>query len=297
MNTYIKGIERKLDDDNRLRSTFSLQTTVTGRLSSSKPNIQNIPKDPSVKNIFVAPPGKILIAADYSQLELRLLAHLSKDSFLLECFFQNRDLHDEMAREIFGANFTDRERDKVKALNFGIIYGITAFTISQKFNISIREAQSIINRWYQRAPQAKEYLENCEKQLLTGTPFLTPFGRYRRYGIISNDDSLKNEARNFAIQSCGSDLTLISAINLEKPLLNFDAFSVNIIHDELLTESFNERDKVNKIIDLTNETMMQTPIDWLQPEIIFPVDIKVGFKWGEMKKVDIATKQILPINK
>jgi len=293
MSTYVKGIEKRIDPDGRLRSSFSLQTTVTGRLSSSKPNVQNIPRNPIVKAIFGAPEGRLLIAADYSQLELRLLAHFSDDDFLLDTYYQGKDLHDEMTREIYGPNFTNEDRTKVKSLNFGIIYGITAFSIAQTFKISVSEAQRMIDKWFERAPQAKQYLDDCEKQLLTGEPFITPMGRHRRYGIISNDQGLKNESRNFKIQSTGSDLNFLSAVKLEKPLLEFDAFSVNLIHDEILTEVPNDKIKVHKTIDLKDEIMRGVPKKWLNPKIDFPVDMKVGPVWGYLKEVDIKTKKIL----
>jgi len=284
MSTYVKGIERKVDTDGRLRSSFSLQTTVTGRLSSSKPNIQNISRKAAIKNIFGAPEGRLLIEADYSQLELRLLAHFSDDDFLLETFNQDKDIHSAMAAEIYGPNFTKEDRTNVKPINFGIIYGISAFSVAQQLKISISEAQRMIDKWFERAPKAKQYLDDCEAQLSTGDPFVTPMGRYRRYGIISDDQGLKNESRNFKIQSTGSDLNLLSAIGLEKSLLELDAFSVNLIHDAILVEAPNDREKVNKIRALVEGTMEQIPIEWLHPKIPFKVDISFGFKWGEMVK-------------
>jgi DNA polymerase-1 len=285
MSTYVNGIGKKIDADSRLRASFSLQTTVTGRLSSSNPNLQNVPRDSVIKNIFIAPRDRLLIEGDYSQLELRLLAHFSDDDFLLETFAQGKDLHSEMAREIYGENFTDKERTKVKSLNFGIIYGITAFTISQKLGITLYEAQVMIDKWFRRAPKAKQYLDDCEKQLMAGEPFITPFGRYRRYGLITDDQGLKNESRNFAIQSTGSDLNLMSAIELEKSLLDLDAFSINLIHDAILVESLNDKNKVEKIINLMKETMENTvPNKWLNPKVPFVADLKFGFKWGSMIK-------------
>jgi DNA polymerase I len=282
MSTYIKGIEKKIDTDGRLRSNFNLQTTVTGRLSSSKPNLQNISRNKDVKNIFIAPKHRILIEADYSQLELRLLAHFSDDDFLLDTFLQGRDLHSEMAKEIYGKDFTKEDRTKVKSLNFGIAYGISAFALSQDLHISVSEAQMMIDKWYERSPKAREYLEGCEKQLMDGEIFITPFGRERRYGIITDEKGQKNEARNFKIQSTGSDLNLLSAIELENPLLLLDAFSVNLIHDAILTEAPNDDIKARKIIASKKEIMEYTPVKYLHPKIPFTVDIEYGFKWGEM---------------
>jgi DNA polymerase-1 len=283
-STYIIGIEKKVNDDNRLRSSFNLQTTVTGRLSSSEPNLQNISRDPKIKNIFKAPKNRLLIEADYSQLELRLLAHFSDDDFLLDVFSRGGDLHSEMAREIYGLNFTDNDRTKVKSLNFGIIYGITAYSIAQQLKIPMYEAQRMIDKWFERAPKAKQYLEDCEKQLMEGKIFVTPMGRERRYGIITDDQGLKNESRNFKIQSTGSDLNLLSAIKLEDPLLKLNAFSVNLIHDAILVECNNLANEVPKVVNLMRKIMESVPIEWLHPKIPFIVGIKYGFKWGEMVK-------------
>ena len=284
MSTYVKGIERKVDTDSRLRSSFSLQTTTTGRLSSSRPNVQNISRNKEVKNIFGAPEGRLLIEADYSQLELRLLAHFSDDDFLLDTFLRGKDLHSAMAKEIYGSNFTEENRTKIKGLNFAIIYGAEKFTISQLLRIPMSEAQMIIDKWYERAPEAEKYLINCERQLMRGEVFVTPFGRKRRYGIITNDKGLKNEARNFKIQSTGSDLNLLSAVELEKPLLQLDAFSVNLIHDAILVECINDKIKATKVIKLVKEIMENMPRKCLKTKIPFTVDIEYGLKWGEMIK-------------
>ena len=291
--TYIKGIESKVDNDKRLRSSFSLQTTVTGRLSSSKPNIQNIPRSSDVKNIFCAPPNRLLIEADYKGLELRLLAHFSKDPYLIKAFNENRDIHNEVSFEIFGKHFTKEQRVAVKGVVFGGVYGRTPFSIAEEFNISIREAQMILNGWLGKIPVAMEYMKEQEKHLLSKEPFITPFGRYRRYGVITGDQSQRNEARNFTIQSSGSDLNLISAMNMEEPLTKYDSFSVNLVHDNIINEAPNDRTKICSIIDIVNNTMMQTPRDWLNPEIEFPVEIKIGHSWGDMKEINIETKAII----
>jgi DNA polymerase-1 len=291
--TYIIGIESKIDDDQRLRSSFSLQTTVTGRLSSSKPNIQNIPRDNKVKNIFCAPRGRLLIEADYKALELRLLAHFSKDPYLIKAFNENRDIHNEVSFEIFGKDFTKEQRVAVKGVVFGSVYGRTAFSIAEEFNISVRDAQKILNGWLNKIPIAMEYMKEQERHLLSKEPFITPFGRYRRYGVITGDQSQKNEARNFIIQSSGSDLNLISAMNMEEPLVKHDTFSVNIVHDSVENECPNNRPIVENVIDIINNTMMQTPRDWLSPEIEFPVEIKIGHSWGDMKEINIETKEIV----
>jgi DNA polymerase-1 len=241
----------------------------------------------------MAPKDRLLIEADYKGIELRVLAHVSKDPFMLDCFKRGMDLHDEMSKVIYGPNFTDEQRVAVKGVNFGIAYGRQAHSIAQEFGISDREAQMIINDWFERAKGAKEYMDKCVKQLLSKEPFVTPFGRYRRYGVITGDEPQKNEARNFSIQSIASDLTLLSAIELEGPLLNLFSFIVNIIHDSILIEAPNSKLRVYQIIDLLKEIMENTPNKWLKPEIPFPVEVKIGHSWGSLKEIDINTKQFV----
>ncbi|MCK9556410.1 DNA polymerase, partial [bacterium] len=171
--------------------------------------------------------------------------------------------------------------------------GRTSYSIAQKFNISISEAQLILDSWLSKIPIAMEYMEEQERHLLSKEPFITPFGRYRRYGVIIGDQAQKNEARNFIIQSSGSDLNLISAMNMEEDIDKHEAFTTNLVHDCIVNEAPNNRWHIEQLIDIISNTMMQTPRDWLHPEIEFPVEIKIGKTWGDMKEIDIKTKEII----
>jgi DNA polymerase-1 len=288
LNTYVKGIQKKINSDDRLRSTFNLQTTVTGRLSSEKPNIQNIPRNKDVKNIFTVPDGKVLIEADFKGVELRVLAHLSQDTFLLDCFKKGLDLHDEMSKAIFGNSFTKEQRVAVKGVNFGVAYGRKAKSIAQEFKISEKAAQQIINDWFDKAKGAKAYMDNCIKMLKNKEVFITPFGRQRRFGLITGDEHQENEARNFAIQSTASDLLLLSAMKLEDLIKPYGGIIVNLVHDSILIEAPNELNKCQNIINLINTTMQEIPKLWLNPVIPFPVEISAGFTWGTMKSVELT---------
>jgi len=293
LSTYVNGVLKRLGPDNRLRSDFSLQTAVTGRLSSKKPNLQNIKRDSGVKNIFSAPPGKILIEADYKGAELRVLAHVSKDEFLIKLFKEGRDPHDEMSRKIFGDNFTKEQRVKVKGLNFGATYGRGETSIAEEFNMSIREARILLREWFATMPQAKQWLDNCEKRFLNGEVFTTPFGRKRRWGIKINDKHLLNESRNFEIQSVASDLTFVSAMLLEKRLKNLDCSIVNLVHDSIIIEAPNDKDTFWQIIDIIKNTMENVPRETIQAEVPFPVEIKMGKSWGNLFEIDITKKEII----
>jgi len=286
LTTYIEGIEDKIDKDERLRSTYNLQVTVTGRLSSESPNLQNIPRDSKVKNLFKAPKGYLLLEADYSQLEVRVLAYVSQDPFLIDLFEQDKDIHSEMAAKIFGPNFTDKQRTEVKSVNFRIVYGGTAFSISQEFGMSLREAQMIIDEWFRTAFKAKEYLDGCVEHLKSKQPFITPTGRCRRYGLVTMDTNQCNEAKNFAIQSIASDLTLLSAIELESLIEPYNAKIINLVHDSIVIQVINDKNKVEKVMELVYNIMHEIPIKWLDTDINFKAEIKAGFSWGDMKKIE-----------
>lgn len=293
LSTYVNGVLNNLGPDGRVRTTFSLQTTVTGRLSSSNPNLQNIDRKPEVKNIFSAPSGRILIEADYKGVELRLLQYFSKDKALEEIFINNRDPHNEMSEKIFGPNFTKDQRVAVKGLNFGIPYGRGYKSIAEEFNLPERDAKEMIIDWLNAVPQSKAYLENCEKMFLNREMFVTPFGRKRRWGIVLNDMNLKNEAKNFTIQSTASDLTFISAMILEEPLKKLNSMIVNLVHDSIIIEAPNERNIFNQVVDLICQVMENVPKDTLHPTIPFPAELKVGKSWGSMFEIDTRTKEVI----
>lgn len=155
-STYIKGTKKYIEEDGRVHTGFKVHGTVTGRLSSSQPNVQNIPK--VMRRIYCAPPGYVLIDADYSGAELRVLAYVSGDEQLIRTFKEGRSLHKEVAREFFGPNYTDEQYMRAKAVNFGIAYGRKAFSLAVEMNISQEEAQSYIDQWYAKFPQAHAYL-------------------------------------------------------------------------------------------------------------------------------------------
>lgn len=202
IGTYVEGITKAISDDGRVHPSFNLASTVTGRLSSSEPNAQNVPRDPLIRGIFGAPRGRMLVEADFAQAELRVLAHLSGDLFLREVYDNDRDLHSEMAKSIFGEGFTPEQRTSTKSINFGICYGMSGFALSKHLKIDVSEAERMIEAWYARLPRAQAYLEACREAPRNGMVLVTPFGRHRRYGLIDNDnaESVGRESMNYAIQ-------------------------------------------------------------------------------------------------
>lgn len=278
-STYIRGTQKWIEEDGRVHTGFKVHGTVTGRLSSSEPNVQNIPLE--IRKIYHAPPGYVLIDADYSGMELRILAYVSGDEELIRTFKEGRSLHKEVAREFFGPDYTHEQYMRAKAVNFGIAYGRKAFSLAVEMDIPQEEAQSYIDQWYAKFPQAHAYLLACDEAARRGVVLTTDLGRKRRFGLVTsaNVDELQNEARNFRIQSLASDMTLISAMRMD-PLINrWGAHIINLVHDSIVIEC--PITEVKRTIRLAHDIMVRTPKEILKTDIPFEAEFKVGFVWGE----------------
>lgn len=289
MDTYVVGIRDLMCIDKRIRCTYNLHGTETGRLSSSEPNMQNIPRNKAIKNIFVAPPGRKLIQLDYSQAELRVLAYLSQDEYLKETYREDKDLHSAMALKMFGPDFTKEDRVKAKTINFGIPYGRGPGSIAQNMKISYGEAVKLVRDWYAAAPQVKQFVDKMRAlpQSAEADNYRTVFGRKRSF-IITNDNlnGIQNESINFPIQSTASDCTLISIIKIYEYLKeeNIDAFICNTVHDSIIIECVDDPDVIKEISDMAQRIMSDVPKEYL-PGLDFPfkADVSVGIKWGELE--------------
>lgn len=282
LSTYIIGVEKHIADDDRVHTTYKLHGTVTGRLSSSEPNVQNQPKrKPKVRNIFQAPPGKKFLEVDYKGAELRVLAHVSGDKGLTRCFVEGRDLHTEVAEAL------DTPRIRAKAVNFGIAYGRTEYSFAEEFGVSVAEARTYLEDWFKRFPQAAEYMAKCCEDVRVGKALVTPFGRHRRFGLITQENigKLENEARNFVIQSVASDLTLISGMRAEKPLQELGIKIVNLVHDSILMECPDDMEVINKAIKIVTDIMTTVPKEELNTEVPFDVEFSLGVEWGKLEVV------------
>jgi len=285
ITTYIRGVQERIDEDGRVHATYLIHGTTTGRLSSRNPNMQNVPRDPYVRNIFQAPEGRILVELDYSQVELRVLAVFSDDAFLKSVYREGRDLHDEVSTALFGPNFSSEQRIRAKFLNFGIAYGRGPKSIHEEFGMPIEEASKMIRDWFRRAPQAASYIDECRRAPIEGRQLKTPFGRRRRFTLVTRNNlvPIQNEAVNFAIQSTASDLTLLSAIRMRDRLVNkWEAHVTNLVHDSILVEAPEDGD-LDGMIAYAKEVMQQLPTTILHTDVPFEVDAKVGKKWGDFK--------------
>ena len=285
-STYVLGLLNLRDDDGRVRSNFTLHVTATGRLSSKEPNVQNQPSANGVGNIrkaFIAPKGKILAEIDYYGAELRWLAFLSKDETLLKIFQEGRNLHKETATAMFGPHFTKQEKMIAKALNFGIAYGREAKSIADTFNISTEEAQQHIDNWFKAYPGAHQYLESCAKQAEQGYYLETPWGRRRRFGIVTPATlhSVQNEAKNFRIQSASSDTLLVCCIEHEKEIEEMGCKIIDLIHDSALVELPADPVVIKEFGSKMNYWMIHM-LDRFNCPVPLKTDFEIGVNWGDL---------------
>lgn len=250
-STYIEGLESAIDEDGRIRSTFRQSIASTGRLSSTEPNLQNLPirteEGRKIRKAFKASPGKILIDADYSQIELRILASLSEDENMIDAFINGVDIHTKTASEVFDRpleEVTKVERYNAKAVNFGIIYGISDYGLSQNLNIPRPLAKDYIEGFFEGYPNVKKYMDNIIKKAREDGFTETLFNR-RRYipEITSKNFNVRSfgerVALNTPIQGTAADIIKIAMIKTDENLkkAGLDAQIILQIHDEIILES------------------------------------------------------------
>ncbi|MEO0136160.1 MAG: DNA polymerase I [candidate division WOR-3 bacterium] len=289
INTYIEPL-MELAKEGRIHTTFNQTGTATGRLSSSNPNIQNIPIRSSwgseLRKAFIAREGFRLISADYSQIELRILAHITKDKNLIEAFNTDRDIHNHTAALIFGVpeeKVDDHQRRIAKVVNYGLIYGMSDYGLAQELGISKEEANQFIQSYYTLYPGVEEWREAAIKSAEEKGYAETIFGRKRPIPEINSDNyTLKEQAKRLAIntpiQGTAADLIKMAMIEVERRLTegNFKVGLLLSIHDELLFEIEEERiEEAQKIIieAMTGIGKFSIPIT---------VEIGVGKNWAEV---------------
>ena len=290
-STYADGLAAYIREDGKIHGVFHQKVTATGRLSSSDPNLQNIPirmdLGREIRKVFVPEEGKIFISADYSQIELRVLAHMAKDEQLIRAYQENRDIHTTTASQVFGVpmeEVTPLLRRSAKAVNFGIVYGISAFGLSQDLNITRKEAQDYIDRYFLTYPGIKAYLEGSVAYAKEHGYIKTLYGRIRPIPELSSSNFMQRSfgeraAMNSAIQGTAADIIKIAMINVSRRLRNENLRSKLIlqIHDELLIEAPHEEEEEIRRI-LTEE--MTGAADLLVP---LNIDIQSGETWYDAK--------------
>jgi DNA polymerase I len=251
-STYVDSLPRLIHPETkRLHTSFSQTNASTGRLSSSDPNLQNIPirteLGRQIRAAFVADKGKIFISADYSQVELRIMAHFSQDPVLLDAFRSGQDIHSRTAQEVFGVGplgQTPEHRRAAKAINFGIIYGLSAFGLAQQINVPQKEAAQFIAAYFARYKGVKTYLDNVLVETRKTGVAKTLFGRIRPIPEITSPQvQLRNFAErtalNSPLQGTAADLIKLAMIKIDHRLREekFEARMILQVHDELLFEA------------------------------------------------------------
>jgi uracil-DNA glycosylase family 4 len=298
IGTYVTGMRKHIRNDGRVHTTFMIFGTETGRLSSADPNTQNIPRDKIIKDIFAAPPGRLLLDLDLSQAELRTLAALSGDKALTEVYKEGRDLHDETAEAIYGPNYTSENRTASKSVNFGICYGLTEYSLVQSGSAkNEREARKMIQGWKNAFPVAWQYLQDQRELPVLGKYAESPFGRRRRFPLITPEtlNAIQNEASNHAIQGVASDLNLLVCMNIDDALVNkFDTLLVNIVHDSIIMETPDDLETIIKIEKFAQETLTRVAKEWLKTDVPFLLDGKFGKAWGSAQPItdELRTKYL-----
>lgn len=294
LSTYVDGILERIERDGRVHSTYLLHGTATGRLASRNPNLQNIPRSGLIKTMFAAMPGRVLIEIDYDQAELRCLAHLSRDPFLMQCYQLGRKLHHEVAVEMYGEGYDAHQYIRAKAVNFGIAYGRREHSLAREFDIPLTEAKDMVDAWFNRAPVAYAYLESCRRAPLEGKALVSVFGRQRRFHMVNekNLNEVQNEASNFPISSMASDLLLSSAMICEPVFREEDAYIVNLVHDSMVIDAPDNPEVIERVITYGIQTMCSLPKKLFNSPVPFAADAKVGYNWGQTEKF-VSRKELV----
>jgi len=293
-NTYIDVLPQLVDPGGRIHTSFNQAATETGRLSSSNPNLQNIPIKTEIgkhirRAIISSDKGGYLISCDYSQVELRILAHLSKDEELISAFKEGKDIHKITASLIYGLQENDVSepmREVAKRVNFGIVYGQTSYGLSRDLGIPVDGAQGFIDAYFLRYPRVKEYIEKQIEKAESDGYVTTISGRRRYIPEIKNRNQgirqfAQRQAVNTPIQGSASDLIKLAMIDIHKQLnlKKLKAKMVLQVHDELVFDVSAE--ELGDLVILVKDRMENV----LKLDVPIKVDIKKGKNWLETEEV------------
>ncbi|MFI3250797.1 MAG: DNA polymerase I [Eubacteriales bacterium] len=288
-STYVEGLLKVVDHNSKIHTSFQNTVTATGRLSSTEPNLQNIPiRTPlgaKMREMFVAEPDMVLIDADYSQIELRLLAHMAKDETMIAAFQSGEDIHAQTAAQVFGVDLPDVTplmRRSAKAVNFGIVYGISPFSLSQDIGVSVPEAKSYIERYFATYHGIKSYMEQVVEQAKTDGYVTTLLGRRRWIPELSSSNFNMRSfgeriALNMPIQGTAADIIKLAMIAVSNALIaeGLSAKLILQVHDELLVQApKSEADQVATLLQREMEGVLSLAIP-------LKADTTIGRSWAE----------------
>ena len=290
-STYADGLGKDIDADGRIRSTFNQTITATGRISSTEPNLQNIPIRMElgrlIRKVFLPKEGYVFLDSDYSQIELRVLAHMSGDERLIDAYNQAQDIHAITASQVFHVPFdevTPLLRRNAKAVNFGIVYGISSFGLSQDLSITRQEAAEYIKQYFLTYPGIKEFLDGLVEAAKKDGYVTTLYGRRRPVPELSSSNFMQRSfgervAMNSPIQGTAADIIKIAMIRVHDRLREQGLSSCLIlqVHDELLIETKKEElDQVKQILEEEMHHAADLAVD-------LEVDTHEGETWYDAK--------------
>ena len=290
-STYADGLAAYIGPDGRIHGKFNQTITATGRISSTEPNLQNIPVRTElgrmIRKVFVPEEGYVFVDADYSQIELRVLAHCSGDTHLIEAYREARDIHRITASQVFHVPFadvTDQQRRNAKAVNFGIVYGISSFGLSQDLSITRKEAAKYIDDYFQTYPGIKTFLDQAVQHAKDQGYAVTLFGRRRPVPELSSSNFMQRSfgervAMNSPIQGTAADIIKIAMIGVDRRLKEEGLKSrlVLQVHDELLIEA--EQTEVETVKEILRQEMEQAA----SLDVPLEIDMHTGDNWYEAK--------------
>lgn len=287
LKTYITQIEEHLDEHDRLHPNYNLHTTVTGRLSCTRPNLFNIPRKygPIIRNLFIAAEGYTLIEGDMSQAELRALAWLSGDHTLTHTMTSGADVHRQTASLIYDkppSEISDAERQIGKRFNFAIVYRQSVKSTAEMLDCTIAEAQHVHDKVFEGMPHVRDWILEAERIGITDRQYTTPFGRKRRFGLITreNRNSVQREVVNFPVQSVAADVTLKALINLDAQV-DWDTTKILLsVYDSILIET-TEPD----VWAVRLEEVMVNAATSLGITVPFIAELGIGQNWGNLEVI------------
>lgn len=288
-STFIDGVRKALRADGTIHTCFNQTATTTGRLSSADPNLQNIPtrsdEGKFIRSMFVGRDGNLLVDADYNQIELKLLAHFSGDKKMIDAFNGGYDVHASTASQVFGvpiADVTPQMRRDAKAVNFGIVYGISNFGLSRNIHIPPKKAEAYIKKYFERFPDVKAYLDGLIHAAQSRGYAVTMFGRRRSIPELASAKFLDRKfgeraAMNTPLQGSAADIIKIAMIRVHNRLKGMKSHLVLQVHDELIVDA--TPDEIDAVKDIL-KTEMESAVKLSVP---LGVDIAVGKNWMECK--------------
>ncbi len=286
-STYVEGLSKLRGQDGRVHTTFDQTATVTGRISSLEPNLQNIPirteEGREIRRAFVAAPGHVLLDADYSQIELRVLAHMSGDAAMCDAFQKEQDIHTRTAAEIHGVpmeDVTPAMRRAAKAVNFGVVYGISGFGLARNAHISRREADGFIRRYFERYPGVRAFMDDCVQKGLALGYAQTLFGRRRElFELASPNRNVRSfgerAAMNTPVQGTAADIIKLAMVRVAERLRDggYAARLILQVHDELVIEApEQEAEAVAKLLKDTMEGVCELRVPLV-------AEVSAGSSW------------------